>query len=102
LIVRSAESYQDYLHQHPRWHDGIELLRKLLLQCSLEENIKWGAPVYSHNGKNVASIGAFKNHLALWIYQGSLLKDENKLLIAAQKSTKARVWKLNPIDRKKS
>ena len=87
--MRSAKSYQDYLSQHPKWHDGIELLRKLMLECGMQETIKWGAPVYVSNGKNVASIGAFKNHLALWIFQGSLLKDKKKLLFTAQEKTKA-------------
>jgi len=87
--VRSAKSYDDYLSQHPKWHDGIELLRKALLECNMSETIKWGAPVYTFNNKNVASIGAFKNHLALWIYQGSLLKDKKKLLVQVQENTKA-------------
>jgi len=87
--MRSAKSYHDYLSQHPKWHDGIEILRRLMLECGMEETIKWGAPVYTSNGKNVASIGAFKNHLALWIFQGSLLKDTKKLLYVAQEKTKA-------------
>ncbi|MFT5864260.1 MAG: hypothetical protein ACI828_002934, partial [Flavobacteriales bacterium] len=42
----------------------------------------WSAPVYGFEKYNVVSIGAFKNHLALWVFQGSLLKDKRKLLVA--------------------
>ena len=32
-------------------------------------------------------LGAFKYHLAIWFFQGALLKDERKLLINAQEKT---------------
>ncbi|MFT4662787.1 MAG: hypothetical protein ACI8XB_003080 [Patiriisocius sp.] len=80
--MRSATSYSDYLSQHPKWHDGMELLREALMDISLKESINWSAPVYGFEKYNVVSIGAFKNHLALWVFQGSLLKDKRKLLVA--------------------
>jgi uncharacterized protein YdeI (YjbR/CyaY-like superfamily) len=35
-------------------------------------------------GKNLLGIGAFKNHFGLWFFQGSLLKQNTKLLVNAQ------------------
>lgn len=50
----------------------------------MEENLKWGMPVYSLEGVNVAGIVAFKNYVALWFYQGVFLKDDKKVLYNAQ------------------
>jgi len=86
--MRSASSFQDYLSQHPKWHEGILKLQKTILETGLKETIKWGAPVYTYNDKNLVSIGAFKNHLSLWYYNGSLLTDKAKLLLKVQDKTK--------------
>ncbi len=66
--------------------------------------IKWGAPVFTYNGKNVAGFAVFKNYAAIWFFQGALLKDEYKRLINAQEGkTKAlRQWRFSkPEDLKK-
>lgn len=78
-----------------RWHDEIYMLREILLSCGLEEAVKWGAPVYMHNGKNICGIMGFKDHAALWFFQGVFLKDESKVLINAnEESTKGlRQWR---------
>ncbi|MEM7163321.1 MAG: DUF1801 domain-containing protein, partial [Bacteroidota bacterium] len=65
-----------------------ERLRKLLLDSGLEEEYKWQMPVYSHHGI-VCSIGAFKKHVGLWFMKGALLKDNKKVLIKGQATTKA-------------
>ena len=51
---------------------------------NLEENVKWGTPVYSLNGKNVVGITAFKSYVGLWFFQGIFLKDPFKYLVNAQ------------------
>lgn len=62
----------------------------MILTTDVEESIKWGAPVYTVNGKNVVSIAAFKNHCAIWFYNGALLKENTDLLENAQEGkTKA-------------
>lgn len=65
-------------------------LRELLNSTILTETIKWGGPVYTLNGKNLIGIGAFKNHSALWFFQGALLQKNTHLLVNAQeRKTKA-------------
>jgi len=65
-------------------------LRELLNSTVLKETIKWGGPVYTLDGKNLVGNGAFKNHSALWFFQGALLQDNTDLLINAQEGkTKA-------------
>lgn len=79
-----------YIEKHEKWSEGLSKIRNIILETELDENIKWGAPVYSLNGKNVMGLGAFKNHFGVWFFQGVFLKDEEKLLINAQEEkTKA-------------
>lgn len=76
-----------YSREH-RFQEGINLLRSEVLKTQLEERLKWGAPVYTINGKNVLGIMAFKNHFGIWFFNGSLLKDPYNKLETAQEKTK--------------
>lgn len=80
----AVKNVEEYISKHPGWEEEIRLLRDLLLSSGMEESIKWGGPVYMVEGKNVASIGAFKNHFALWFFNGALLKENTALLHNAQ------------------
>lgn len=72
----------------------LNCLRQCILECGLNEEVKWGAPAYTHNGL-VVGIGAFKKHVALWFFDGATLKDESKVLLNAQegKTTAMRQWR---------
>lgn len=86
----AVKNVEEYIGKNLDWEEEIRLLRNLLLSNGLEETIKWGAPVYMVEGKNVISIGAFKNHCALWFFNGALLKENTALLHNAQEDkTKA-------------
>lgn len=54
---------------------------EIVLSTQLQVAIKWGAPIYTFDGKNIVGLAAFKSHIALWFFQGALLKDRNKKLI---------------------
>lgn len=84
-----------YLEKHSTWKTGLEKIRTVLLQTELEETIKWGAPTYTINNKNIVGLGAFKNHFGIWFFQGALLKDTKNVLLNAQEGkTKAlRQWR---------
>lgn len=71
----------------------LDALRRCILECGLKEEIKWGAPTYTHHG-NVVGLSAFKNHCGLWFFEGATLTDQRSVLMAAQDSTKAlRHWR---------
>jgi len=78
------------------WKDELCALRKVLLASGLCEEIKWGAPCYTHKGKNVAGIGGFKSYFGVWFFQGGLMKDGKKVLINAQegKTKGLRQWRM--------
>ncbi len=76
-----------YIDAQDEWREGLVALRAILNATELEETVKWGAPCYTVNGKNVVGLGAFKSYFGLWFFQGALLKDEKKVLINAQEGT---------------
>lgn len=71
------------------WQREIQKLRTILLECGLEEDLKWGKPCYSFNGKNVAIIQPFKAHCALMFFKGSLLQDPRGLLRSQGENTQS-------------
>ena len=62
------------------WKKELELLRKIVLQTHLKEELKWGAPIYTHNGKNIVSVGALKESANIGFFKGVLLSDPHKIL----------------------
>jgi len=82
--MSKAINVEDYIEQHPKWGRELGELRNLFLSYELEEDIKWGRPVYMKDGENLFGLGAFKNHYAIWIFQGGLLKKNTDLLANAQ------------------
>ncbi|QYA25655.1 hypothetical protein G3I01_09060 [Gramella sp. MT6] len=85
-----VKSVEEYISCHSYWEEELRQLHEMILTTELESTIKWGAPVYTLEGKNVVGIGAFKNHLGLWFFNGALLMENIAMLINAQEGkTKA-------------
>lgn len=82
--MKNAKNVEEYFATHDRWLPILEKLREIILSSGLKEAIKWGAPTYMLNNKNLVAMAAFKNHVALWFFQGALLQDPQKILINAQ------------------
>ncbi len=70
-----------YLKRNERWQSELTALRALLLDCPLTEDLKWGVPCYTLDGKNVVLIHAFKDYCALLFHKGALMKDPDGVLI---------------------
>jgi len=61
-----ATTVDEYLAELPEPKRGtLATMRAMLLEIEpgLVETIGWGAPIFKLNGKNVAGLCAFKNHL---------------------------------------
>ena len=63
------------------WKDELVMLRHLVLECGLTEELKWGVPCYTSNNKNIVIVSAFKDNSSLSFFKGALLKDPHKILI---------------------
>lgn len=69
------------------WTEELEALKAIISKTELVETIKWGAPTYTVNGKNVLGTGGFKNYFTIWFYKGVFLKDPAGVLVNAQEGT---------------
>ncbi|MDM8175817.1 MULTISPECIES: YdeI/OmpD-associated family protein [Olivibacter] len=85
--MESFKSSDDFYRAQQQWRDELYELRKLIVSTGLKEELKWGGPVYTHNGKNIVGLAGFKSYFGIWFYQGVFLKDPHHLLINAQNGT---------------
>lgn len=96
----SSEKIESYYAREQPFQEGIQQLREVVLQTELQEALKWGAPVYTLNNKNVLGIMAFKHHFGIWFFNGVFLSDPLSVLENAQEGkTKAmRHWKFTRLE----
>ena len=71
------------------WQGEIQKLRSIMLECGLDEELKWGKPCFAFEGKNVAIIQPFKQHCSLMFFKGALLKDTHGLLRSQGENTQS-------------
>jgi len=86
--MKKIYSVEEYIEVNNHFAEALTLLRDIINKTELEETVKWSAPVYALDGKNVVGLGAFKHHFGIWFFNGVFLKDEKKLLVNAQEKTK--------------
>lgn len=78
-----------YFSKATQWHEELEQLRRIVLDCHLAEELKWGCPCYTFGDNNVVLIHTFKDYCALLLFKGALLKDPNGILIQQTKNVQA-------------
>ncbi|HRZ42875.1 MAG TPA: YdeI/OmpD-associated family protein [Bacteroidales bacterium] len=85
------------MQNEEKWITELMLLRSIIQKTPLFRTIKWGAEVFTWNGRNVLSYGGFRNYFALWFYNGVFLTDKDKLLVSAQegKTKSLRQWRFS-------
>jgi len=77
------------------WKKELDQLHSIISKTVLKPVIKWGAIVFTHQGRNVISYGGFKNFFTLWFYNGVFLGDKYQVLVNAQdgKTKALRQWR---------
>jgi uncharacterized protein YdeI (YjbR/CyaY-like superfamily) len=78
-----------FFNKPTKWIEAYSLLRELVLESELTEELKWGCPCYTLNKKNIVLIHGFKDYCALLFMQGALLKDPKKVLIQQTENVQA-------------
>lgn len=63
------------------WKEEYTQLRRIILDCNLDEELKWGHPCYTYRGNNIVLIHGFKEYCALLFHKGALLKDTEGVLV---------------------
>ncbi|MFG6116064.1 YdeI family protein [Halobacillus sp. MO56] len=86
---RKNRKVDGFLKKAKQWREEFETLRNIVLDCELDEDIKWMHPCYMHEGKNIVLIHGFKEYCALLFHKGALLKDHHKILIQQTENVQA-------------
>lgn len=82
-----------------KWTNELKLLREIVLESGLEEQVKWGMPCYTLKNKNILMIAAFKDYCSINFFKGSLLQDSEQLLVnAGENSQQAKLFKVQNIN----
>ena len=90
LFMRAQNPRVDaFVSGAKNWQGEIRKLRSILLDCGLDEDLKWGKPCFMCEGKNVAIIQPFREHCSLMFFKGALLQDTHGLLRSQGKNTQA-------------
>lgn len=62
------------------WTEELETLRQIVIETGLTEEIKWGVPVYTQNGRNIVTVNALKGSANIGFYKGAIMNDSHKIL----------------------
>jgi uncharacterized protein YdeI (YjbR/CyaY-like superfamily) len=75
-----------------KWQKEADKLRKIVLDCDLIEETKWGKPCFTYQKKNVAIVIPLKDACAFSFFKGALLKDSKHILQKIGEHTQAGRW----------
>lgn len=78
-----------YFSRAKKWKEEMEKMREIALGCDLTEELKWGKPCYTLDGKNVVLIVGFKDYCSYILAKGALLEDPKNILVKAGENTQA-------------
>jgi uncharacterized protein YdeI (YjbR/CyaY-like superfamily) len=76
-----------YLASSEKWQKELTKLRTIILDCQLTEDLKWGAPCYAFQKRNIVLMHVFKEYCALLFFKGVLLKDPEGILVQQTENT---------------
>ncbi len=63
-----------YFTKEKKWYKKLEQSRKIVLDCGLTEELKWGVPCYLFQKNNIVLIHVFKEYCAVLFFKGAFFK----------------------------
>ena len=78
-----------FFDKETKWQKEYEKLRKIALDCGVDEELKWGCPCYTFQKVNVVLIHGFKDYCAYLFFKGALLNDPDGILIQQTKNVQS-------------
>jgi uncharacterized protein YdeI (YjbR/CyaY-like superfamily) len=80
-----------YFSKAKKWQGELEKLRTIVVDCELNEELKWGVPCYTFQNSNIVLIHVFKEYCAILFFKGALLKDKRMFSFNKRRMCKQRV-----------
>jgi uncharacterized protein YdeI (YjbR/CyaY-like superfamily) len=87
--VKKDPKVDAFLKGSKKWPQEMEKLRKIVLSCQLNEELKWGHLCYTFEKSNIVLIHGFKDYCALLFFKGALLKDPKGILVQQTENVQA-------------
>lgn len=78
-----------FFNKASNWQEEYDLLRTIILDCGLTEELKWGVPCYSYQNGKIVLIHGFKEYCAVLFFKGALMQDPNEILIQQTENVQA-------------
>lgn len=88
-LNRTNPQVDFFFNKAEKWQDEFERLRTIVLDCGLNEELKWGKPCYTFQHSNIVLIHGFKDYCALLFHKGALLNDPEGILIQQTKNVQS-------------
>jgi len=88
-MAQPSPFVDEWVAHETRWQAEFRALRALALEGPLTEEVKWGQPCYTWEGKNVFLLHGFKEYCAILFVKGSLMADPEGLLITQTENVQA-------------
>ena len=60
-----------FIRNSTKWQGEFKKLRKIILECQLTEELKWGVPCYALQKKNIVLMHGFNDYCALLFIKGA-------------------------------
>jgi uncharacterized protein YdeI (YjbR/CyaY-like superfamily) len=90
MSTSKVNSKADFFFKNgDKWEAEFKTLRSIILDCGLNEEVKWRVPCYTNDGKNIVLIHGFKEYCALLFFKGALMDDPAKILVQQTKNVQA-------------
>jgi uncharacterized protein YdeI (YjbR/CyaY-like superfamily) len=78
-----------FFEKEEKWQKEVTELRRIVSECHLTEDLKWGCPCYTYEDKNIVLIHVFKEYCAFLFFKGALMKDPQDILIQQTENVQA-------------
>jgi uncharacterized protein YdeI (YjbR/CyaY-like superfamily) len=88
-MKRMNPKVDTFISKAEKWQEEFRILRNIVLDCGLTEELKWGVPCYTFQERNIVLIHGFKEYCAILFIKGALLKDARGILIQQTENVQA-------------
>lgn len=89
---KKSPQVDGFLRKSKRWQKELSKLRAIALDSDLTEEMKWRAPCYTFQKKNIILLNGFKEFCVVMFVKGVLLKDAEGVLAMPGENSQAVRW----------